>query len=80
MEMVRVPPRYIAGTGLLVALGAGLWGMVVGDGFLAGQWVEVNWGFISGLKLGTPLLFDAGVALVVLGAVIAMLISLLEDE
>ena len=34
----------------------------------------------SGLPLGTPLLFDVGVFLTVLGAVLHMLLGLLERE
>lgn len=72
---LRVDPRVLAGMGIAVALLAGLWGPVLGTTFLEGHWVQ-----IGGLKLGTPLLFDVGVYLVVIGAVLTMVLALEEDE
>lgn len=71
---LRVDPCALAGVGVLVALAAGLWGLLLGTGFLEGHWVTVG-----GLKLGTPLLFDVGVYLVVVGAVSTLLLALEED-
>jgi multicomponent Na+:H+ antiporter subunit B len=71
---LRVDPRVLAGMGIAVALLAGLWGPVLGTTFLEGHWVQ-----IGGLKLGTPLLFDVGVYLVVIGAVLTMVLALEED-
>ena len=50
-------------------------GLVQGEAFLTGNWV-----FPGGLALGTPLLFDVGVFLTVLGAVLHMLLRLIERE
>jgi multisubunit Na+/H+ antiporter MnhB subunit len=72
---LRVDPRTLAGAGLLVALGAGILGWILGSPFLGGHWISVG-----GLKLGTPLLFDVGVYLVVVGAVTTLLLTLEEDE
>jgi multicomponent Na+:H+ antiporter subunit A len=58
--------------GLAVAAGAGVIGLVRGEAFLTGNWI-----FPGGLPLGTPLLFDVGVFLTVLGAVLHMLLQLL---
>ena len=62
-------------TGLAVAAGAGVIGLVQGQAFLTGNWI-----FPAGLALGTPLLFDVGVFLTVLGAVLHMLFRLLARE
>ncbi len=77
--LVRVDPRSIVGIGLLVAFAAGLFGIVAGDPFLTGHWVTFDVGNQE-VKLGTPLLFDLGVALVVLGTGVTILVSLVEDE
>jgi multicomponent Na+:H+ antiporter subunit B len=72
---LRIDPRALAGLGVGLALLAGLWGLALGTSFLQGHWVE--WG---GIKLGTPLLFDVGVYLVVIGAVSTLLLALEEDD
>lgn len=71
---LRVEPVALAGAGVVAALVAGLWGLLAGGSFLKGLWTS-----IGGLKLGTPLLFDIGVYLVVIGAVLTMVLALEED-
>jgi len=71
------PDRLIA-AGLALALGAGALGIPLGDGFLAGVWLPVQVPALG--KLGTPLLFDAGVFLVVFGVSTRMMFDLLEAE
>ena len=71
---LRVDPRVIATAGVAVALGAGFVAAAVGAPFLTGLWI-----FPAGLPLGTPLLFDVGVFLAVVGAVTTLLFALEED-
>ncbi len=71
--LLRMAPASIAGTGLAVAGGAGVIGLLRGEAFLAGSWIHPG-----GLALGSPLLFDLGVFLTVLGAVLHMLFRLLD--
>jgi len=73
--VLRVPPVAMLAIGLAVAAAAGVVGLVQGEAFLTGNWV-----FPGGLALGTPLLFDVGVFLTVLGAVLHMLLRLIERE
>jgi multisubunit Na+/H+ antiporter MnhB subunit len=73
--VLRIDPRKVAGLGLACALGAGLIGVAAGEDFLRGLWIELPSG-----KLGTPLLFDLGVYLVVLGGVIALVLALEEQR
>lgn len=76
-RLLRADPRAIAGFGLLVALGGGGVALVVGRPFLSGVWWERA---VPGLgKLGTPLLFDAGVFLLVAGAALTILFTLDEE-
>jgi multisubunit Na+/H+ antiporter MnhB subunit len=71
-RLLRVPPRAALGAGLAVAVVSGLvgWGLS-GAPFLTGQWASVG-----GLKLGTPLLFDIGVFLVVVGFTLTIVLAL----
>ena len=73
--VLRMPPAIILALGLACAAGAGVIGLLQGQPFLTGGWV-----FPGGLPLGTPLLFDVGVFLTVVGAVLHMLFRLLERE
>ena len=64
-----VDPETLLGVGLLVALGTGLMPTFVDRPFLTSLW----WG-----ALGSPLFFDIGVCLVVVGVVLNMTFTLAE--
>jgi len=68
-----VEPSTLLGAGLLVALSSGLPSVLRGRPFLTAQWTDL------GMALGTPLIFDAGVFLVVIGVVLVMMFSLAEE-
>lgn len=75
-RLVRTDPLKTAAAGLALAIVSGLIGIVSGGHpFLSGQWAE-----IGGVKLGTPLLFDFGVYLVVVGAVLTFVLEIKEPE
>jgi multicomponent Na+:H+ antiporter subunit A len=69
------PGRLLgSGLGLIAISGAvALW---QGQPFLTGIWGKLPLGFGHEVKLGTPLLFDIGVFLVVLGVVMAFVLAL----
>ena len=69
-----IDPRYISMLGLATALTAGLIGSVRGGGFMKGMWTEV-----AGVAVGTPVLFDLGVYLVVIGAVMTLILAMEEE-
>lgn len=73
--VLRVDPWLVIGVGLAVAVLSGFVAAFVGQAFLAGQWLELP---VGGLKIGTPLLFDIGVYLVVIGVVLKMIFALEE--
>ncbi|MEM1165825.1 MAG: Na+/H+ antiporter subunit B [Planctomycetota bacterium] len=70
---------YIAG-GLAIGLASGVFALLVGDPFMQGQWVSLDLSGIGEeeLKLGTPLIFDVGVYLTVVGVTLMMIFSLAE--
>jgi multisubunit Na+/H+ antiporter MnhB subunit len=69
-----IPPRYLIASGLLLALAAGFAAVIKGQPFLTGQWYPAQKALI-----GTPLIFDIGVFLVVLGAILNILLALEES-
>lgn len=73
-----IDPRTLIGLGLVVALGSGLLGPAFDLPFLTGLWDKTPLPVVG--KLGTPLLFDAGVYLVVMGITLLIVFSLAEDE
>ena len=70
---LRIEPQYLIGLGMLLACGAGMAGLIAQKPFLTGLW----WPRQEAVA-GTPLLFDVGVFLVVLGAILAVLLALEE--
>jgi multicomponent Na+:H+ antiporter subunit B len=54
--------------------------MIYGKALFTAIWATVNFPIFGKVKLGTPLLFDLGVYLVVIGAVLGILLSLAEAE
>lgn len=74
---LRIAPRALIGTGLLVALLSGLLGLVLGGPLFEAHWLpELP---VLG-TLGTPVLFDLGIYLLVIGAVLAAMFALSEVE
>jgi multicomponent Na+:H+ antiporter subunit B len=76
-ELLKVEPVFLIGIGLLIALASGMIGMFFGFPFLTGIWSENTFPIIG--KLGTPLIFDIGVYLVVLGIVTKVMFVLSEE-
>ena len=73
-----IAPRSLLGVGLLIALASALFPLALGRPFLTACWTELGtpeWH----LLVGTPLLFDIGVCLVVIGVVLTMIFNLAED-
>jgi len=75
---LRTDPRTLVGWGLLMAVGSGLLAAAAGRPSLTGLWWNTNV-VEAGLGVGTPLLFDAGVFLVVLGTILTLVLHLEES-
>ncbi len=77
---LRADPRAIAMVGLALAILAAALAAVGGDAFFTGQWLFIGGSEgDKGLPISSVLLFDIGVYLVVIGAVLAIVFAL-EDE
>lgn len=75
-----VDPLVLAGAGLAVAAASGLAGLAAGRPFLTGLWAKLRLPGLGELELGTPLLFDLGVYLLVVGVTLTMVFALAEEE
>jgi len=67
----------LLGIGLLVALVSGLPGVVLGQPFMTSVWTTIVLGSTE-LDVGTPLVFDIGVFLAVIGVVLTIVFTLAE--
>jgi len=76
-RLLRVQPRTYTAFGLGLALISGLIGVFNGQAFLTGVWTGAD----SVLKahVGSPLLFDTGVYLVVVGVILTLVFTLGEE-
>jgi multicomponent Na+:H+ antiporter subunit A len=66
-------PMALLATGLLIALASGVPAALRRQPFLTAQWAP------GGIAVGTPMMFDVGVFLVVTGVVLMMIFSLAEE-
>lgn len=77
LERYRLNPRKIIATGLLAALVSALISLFMGLAFFTGVWSSFELPLIG--KLGTPMLFDIGVYLVVVGVILNITFVLTEN-
>ncbi len=76
-KLLPVEPRLLVSIGLLSALLSGVIPMLAGKPFMTGLWMKSPIPVIG--KIGTPILFDTGVYLVVIGVVVWILLTLAEE-
>lgn len=77
-RLLRVDPLALVAAGLLVALASGVPPLLRGWPYMTGLWLTVPLPVVG--KVGSPVIFDVGVYLVVLGIVLAILFALAEEE
>lgn len=78
-ELLRMDPKVMVGLGLFLGAFSGIISVMAGDAFLTGQWILPVIGG-SELHIGTPLIFDIGVYLAVVGFTLAAIFALEEEE
>lgn len=80
-KLLKVESQLLMGVGLILALLSGMLGVVFGgQPFLTSQWGSFYAPGIGELAISTPLVFDIGVYLVVIGVVSTILLSLDKGE
>ena len=77
-SILRVHPITLIAIGLASLVVSGVIPMFLGEPFLTGKWLFLEYGN-SEVKLSTPLLFDIGVYLCVVGFIVAVIFSLEEE-
>jgi len=79
-QALRIDPRLLTAAGLLMALASGAASAVRNASFLTGLWWEweSNGHFHS--LIGTPVIFDIGVYLAVLGTILTLVLALEEED
>ena len=76
-RVLLVNASTLLGIGLAVALASALPAIATGRPFMTGRWATLGWGSAS-VPLGTPLVFDVGVFLAVIGVVLTIVFTLVD--
>lgn len=82
-DKLRIRPKSLIATGLVLALLSTLPSILVGKAAMTAWWdgsLPLNWLGLGTLKIGTPLLFDIGVYLVVIGVSLLIIFTLGEED
>jgi len=79
-RILRVDSRTVIAWGLLVALSSGLLSFLNGAPFMTSIWGYLDLSSTFRIPLGTPLFFDIGVYLVVLGVTLTIMFGLAEGH
>lgn len=79
-RLLKIDSISLVGWGLLLSLASGLLPIFSGKPFLTAHWTKIAVTPDWTLKIGTPLIFDIGVYLVVLGVTLTILLALAEEE
>jgi multicomponent Na+:H+ antiporter subunit B len=77
---VSVQPISVAGFGMIVALVSGMFSFFYGEPFLTGHWYTIKFSSERIFSIGTPLFFDIGVFLIVLGSTLEIILSIEMKE
>lgn len=76
-RMIRIEPIYIIATGLLLAATSGVAGLLHGQPYMTAFWADLYLPIVG--RPGTPILFDTGVYLLVIGVVLKITFVMSEE-
>jgi multicomponent Na+:H+ antiporter subunit B len=77
LKIMPIHPRTLIPVGLLIAVSSALVSLFLGQPFMTSQWGHTYLPIIG--KPSTPLLFDIGVYLVVIGVTLTIILTLAEE-
>lgn len=79
-QALRFDPRSLLAAGLLVALLSGLASLLFGKPIMTGLWGFYETSGLGAQHVGTPMVFDCGVYLAVLGVALTIFFTLAETR
>jgi multicomponent Na+:H+ antiporter subunit B len=79
-RLLPIPLHTLIGLGLLSAAASALLPVLAGKPFMTALWTVVSRPWLGTIELGTPLLFDIGVYLVVIGVTLLIILPLSEED
>ena len=79
-RVLHVETHVLIATGLLTALVSGVLSLFAGEPFLTSSWGSLRLPGFPVVDLGTPVLFDLGVYLLVIGVTLSIIFALEEAE
>ncbi len=79
-QRMRLSPVTLISLGLSLAFISGLLSLFFDHPFFSGLWIHFQVPLIGQLHIGTPLLFDLGVFLTVMGVTVGIVFTLLGEE
>lgn len=77
-KLLKSEPIKLIAVGLVLALISTVPSLITGENFMTGVWLNIDFPVIG--KIGTPLIFDLGVYLLVLGIAVKIIFSLAEED
>jgi multicomponent Na+:H+ antiporter subunit B len=77
-KLLKSEPIKLIAAGLLLAIISAVPSLIAGKNFMTGIWFNTSFPVIG--KIGTPLIFDIGVYLLVLGIALKIIFSLAEED
>lgn len=74
-----IKPFSLFAIGLLICFASAVPGIFVNNALLSGIWAKQNIFLVGEMKIGTPLLFDLGIYMVVTGSFLLIVFSIMEE-
>ncbi|MGE7838452.1 Na(+)/H(+) antiporter subunit B [Viridibacillus arvi] len=72
--------KLVAALGVLIATGTGFASVIFGKDFMTQAALKLNLPIFGDTELASVVLFEAGVAMTVIGVVVTIILSISEDE
>jgi multicomponent Na+:H+ antiporter subunit B len=79
-RLIRIDSRVLIGIGLALAMFSALLATFFQKPFMTSLWVDIDLPLLGHQHFGSPLIFDTGVYLVVIGVILTIVFALSEEE